>query len=376
MLKSIESVKNLKGKTVLLRADFNVPIKKNNVVDPFRIVATIPTISFLKKAGAKIVIMSHSGDDGEQSLKPMAVLLADKLRAPVGFVPAATGPLVTEAIRAMKNGGVIVLENIRREKGEKENSTTLAKTLASYADIYVNDAFPVSHRAHTSLVGVPKYLPHYAGFQMLREVEHLGIALKKPEHPFVAIVGGAKFDTKLPLIKRFQKTADTVFIGGALFNQCLLETGHEIGDSLHEEKTFGLKSLLKQKNIMLPTDVVVRNGKKHFTKLANEVLPGEVIVDAGSASVTSLIEKVKKAKLVLWNGPLGKYETGDGGATLALAEGLKKTKALVVVGGGDSVAAIESLGIKKKNIFVSTGGGATLEFLSKGTLVGIKALEK
>lgn len=376
MITSIETLKDLKGKTVLLRADFNVPIKKNSILDPFRIIATIPTIFFLKKAGAKVVIVSHSGDDGAQSLKPMAVLLGDKMRAPVGFVPQTTGPLVVEAIRAMKNGGVLVLENIRREKGEKENSTELAKKLASYADIYVNDAFPVSHRPHASIVGVPKYLPHYAGFQMLKEIEAISPVLQDQEHPFVAIFGGAKFETKLPLIKKFQKTADAIFIGGALFNQCLLESGFEVGKSLVEQKSFGLKSLLKKPNILLPMDVRVISGKKQLVKTIDTVAKEDTIVDIGDTSVAQLAEKVKKAKLVLWNGPLGKYETGNGGATLLLAQAIKKSPARVVVGGGDSAAAIASLGIKKKNIFISTGGGATLEFLAKGTLPGIKALEK
>lgn len=376
MITSIETLKNLKGKTVLLRADFNVPIKKNSIIDPFRIIATIPTISFLRKAGAKVVIISHSGDDGTQSLKPMAVLLGDKMRTPVGFIPKTTGPLVVEAIRAMKNGGVLVLENIRTEEGEKKNSKELAKTLASYADIYVNDAFPVSHRAHASIVGVPKYLPHYAGFQLLREIENSKPVLKDQAHPFVAIFGGAKFETKLPLIKKFQKTADSIFIGGALFNQCLLESGFEVGKSLVEEKTFGLKPLLKKPNVLLPVDVRVLSGRKQLTKSIEAIDTEEVIVDIGEQSVLQLIEKLKKAKLILWNGPLGKYESGNGGATLLLAQAIKKSHARVVVGGGDSAAAIASLGIKKKNIFISTGGGATLEYLSKGTLVGIKALEK
>lgn len=368
-MKNIKATGSLKGKTVLLRTDFNVPIKNGKVVDDLRIRAALPTITFLKKQGASVIIVSHAGDDGAQSLFPVAKVLSASV--PVRFIK--------ETIPAdlhLSKGEVVLLENIRREKGEKKNDPKFAKRLASLADIYVNDAFPVSHRAHASIVGVPKHLPSYAGLQLEKEVAHLGKLLAKPVHPFLVMIGGAKFETKLPLIKQFLKTADHVFVGGALANNFFKTAGFEVGKSL-TEGGISLASLLKNKKLLLPVDVVVaRNGKTVACAL-EMVEKGDTIIDAGPLTIAALAAIIKKAKTVLWNGPLGKYEEKGGkkGTETVLTALAKNRTCFSVIGGGD-ITAVATPAIEKNLSFVSTGGGATLDFLAKGTLPGIKALEQ
>lgn len=368
-MKSITTAKNLKGKIVILRTDFNVPIKGGKVVDDFRIRVALPTIKFLKKSGASVIVISHSDlKDDTQTLKPVAQELAKHIK--VRFV---SGKLPTKLLIA--DGEVVLLENMRRESGEKKNDQKLAKALASLGDLYINDAFPVSHREHASIVGIPKYLPSYAGLQFEKEISHLSKLIKKPTKPFLVIIGGAKFDTKLPLIKRFLKVADNVFVGGALANDFLKLAGFEVGNSLVEDG-YDLKALLKNKKILLPIDVeVLRNGKALSCTL-EDIKPGDVIIDSGKNTTKLLSKIVANSKTVLWNGPLGKYESPHGKeASLSVLKALTKNrKCFSVIGGGD-ITAVSTPAIEKKLSFVSTGGGATLEFLATGTLVGIKALK-
>lgn len=370
-MESIKKIKNLKGKIVLLRADFNVPIVSSRVRDPFRIDATLPTIEYLKKKGAKVLIISHVGDDSE-SLKPVSKYLAKKVSHI--FLSDFESEKTKKVLSNMKAGDVALFENLRRNAGEKENSSLFTKMLASLAEIYVNDAFPVSHRAHASIVGVPKYLPHYAGFQLEREVKHLEYAFK-PAHPVLLVVGGAKFDTKLPIINRFKNLADIIFVGGALANTFYKTQGFEIGNSLVDDSAKGIKSMLKNEKIIIAPDAVVFSNGKRKSVPDNGIQKGEVVSDVGPASIELLEDLSKKCKTIIWNGPLGKYESGFGGSTETLLKIFAKSKAKVIIGGGDTAAVVSKLKLEDKFFFVSTGGGATLEYLSKGTLPGIKALK-
>jgi phosphoglycerate kinase len=334
-MRSIKEIKNLKGKTALVRVDFNVPIRGGKILDDFRIKCALPTIKFLQKKGAKIILISHLGAESGKTLKPVMKYL-DKLK--------------------LKN--VVLMENLRQNPGEEKNSQEFAKRLARLGDIYVNDAFPVCHREHASIVSVPKYLPSYAGFQLESEVKNLKMA-EHPAHPFLFILGGAKFETKIPLITKFLKTADAVFIGGALMNNFFKESGMDVGKSLVDKKNFGLKKLIRNEKLFLPIDVVVKDN---------------AFVDVGEKTTELLIGLINKSKFVLMNGPMGNYEKGFGKATEQILKALAKSKAKVIIGGGDTVALVSKLKLEKKFFFVSSGGGATLEFLSKGTLPGIKAL--
>ncbi len=373
-MKSIKELKNLTGKRVVLRADFNVPIKNGVVLDDFRIKKVIPSILYLQKKGAKVIIISHIGDDGKESLLPVANKLKKYIKD-VNFIQTPIFSNETQKIlNSLKNKDIVLLENLRRETGEKKNSPSFARALSRYGDIYVNDAFSVSHREHASIVGITKYLPGYAGFQMEAEVENLSKVFNPP-HPFLFILGGAKFETKIPLIKKFLRQADHIFIAGAIANDFFKARGYEVGTSLVSDANFQITPLLKAKNLILPTDVeVTKNSKNHITK-PTEVMPDENIVDIGPQSVLQLKDLIAKAEFILWNGPLGKFESGFGKATEEVLKIVSKSKAKNVIGGGDTVALISKLKIEDKLGFVSTGGGATLDFLSKGTLPGIRVLK-
>ncbi len=368
-MKSISSLKNLFGKTVLLRTDFNVPLQNGKVVDDLRIRSALPTIKLLQKKGASIIIVSHSDlNNDTQSLAPVAKVL--QKYAKVRFIRETLPQNLV-----LKSKEIVLLENIRREKGEKKNDPKLAKALASLADVYVNDAFSNSHRPHASIIGIPRYLPSYAGLQLEKEIKHLSVLLRKPARPFLVIMGGVKFETKLPLIKRFLKTADNVFVGGALANDFLKTAGCEVGKSLTEDG-FPIKPLLKNEKLLLPVDVEVMRKRKAVSCNIEDVEKGDVIIDVGKKTAQLLACVVSHSKTVFWNGPLGKYEGSHGkDATVAVLHALAKNKKCFSVIGGGDITAVSSASIEKKLSFVSTGGGAALEFLAKGTLVGIKALK-
>lgn len=373
-MKSIKDLKVLTGKRVILRVDFNVPIKDGKILDDFRIKKALPTISYLQKKGARVVIISHIGDKSTESLLTVALNLKKSIKE-VNFIDTSIFSDETEKkINSLKNGEIVLLENLRRETGEKKNSPSFARALSRYGDIYVNDAFSVSHREHASVVGITKYLPGYAGFQFMLEVENLSKVFN-PKHPFLFILGGAKFETKIPLVKKFLRQADHIFIGGAIANDFFRAKSYEVGTSLLGDINFQVPLILKAKNLILPVDVeVTKNNKNHFVK-ASEVNVDECIVDVGPESIAVLKDLVNKAEFILWNGPLGKYESGFGGKTEELLKIISKSKAYSVIGGGDTVALISKLKIEDKLGFVSTGGGATLDFLSKGTLPGIRVLK-
>lgn len=355
-MQSIKKIKNLKGKKVLVRVDYNVPIEGGKVVDNFRIKKGIATIKYLLDKGAKVLILMHLGKDGSSDI----------------------APVIKEFFRISKisKKDVEFYPNIRSFKGEETNDKNFAKELASLGDIYVNDAFSVSHRNHASLVGITKFLPSYAGFQLEEEVKNLSLVFLKPKHPFLFILGGAKFSTKMPLIKKYLKIADYVFIGGALQNDFLKASGFEVGKSLvdKDNHNYNIKSLLKNKKLIIPTDVLVNTGNVLVNKKVSEVSKNDTIIDIGEETTKNLSTYIKKSKLILWNGPLGKYEDGGDVSTKKILKMIAQTKTTSIIGGGDTVAIISEMKIENKFTFVSTGGGATLDFLSLGTLPAISKL--
>ncbi len=387
-LTSIAQEKNLRGKRVLVRLDFNVPIAGGKITDDFRIIAALPTITLLRDAGAKIIAISHiegkaaakqdkksknSAADAP-SLAPVAEYLVEK-KVPVTFVPKYFTVAAEKTLDAMKDGDMVLFENLRINKGEKNNDEAFAQKLAAMADLYVNEAFPVSHRAHASIVGVPKFLPSFAGPNFMREVKNLSQAFT-PERPFLFVLGGAKFDTKMPLIEKFLGLADFIFVGGALANNFFKELHYEIGESTVSEGDFHLSHMLETKKVFIPTDVVTGRATAKKVKLAHMIGRKDTISDAGPESLVQLADIVSRSKFILWNGPLGNYEDGFSDATLQLADIISKSRTTSIVGGGDTVAAIQSMGLMDKFTFVSTGGGAMLDFLANETLPGIEALEQ
>lgn len=341
-MKSILEAPDLAGKRVLVRVDWSVPTSGGEVINDYQIIKSFPTIEYLQKAGAKITLISHAEKD-EDSL----ISIYNYVKK---FLPT---------LSFIKPGDLVLLENLRQKKGEEENSKQFAKKLAELGDVFVNEAFPVSHREHASIVGVPEWLPSYAGLQLTREVETLSKAFF-PKRPFLFILGGAKFDTKLPLLKKFVQIADYIFVGGALAHNFFREIGKDIGDSLVSDGDYGLKELLATGKIILPDDTIVEDKK---------------IMDAGPVTMENLKLKIKSSNLVLWNGPLGSYERGYKVATLQLAKLIAESGKESIVGGGDTLAAVKELDLFDKFSFVSTGGGAMLEFLATGTLPGIEALK-
>jgi len=376
-MKSIKKHKKLENLKVLLRTDFNVPLGSDGKVskdEATRIEKSLETINFLRKNKAKVIIISHIGRDQKDSLKPVAEYLAKKIK--IRFIEGHTQDFVHEVIDTMKAGDVVMLENLRQDIGETENSSAFARGLSRLADVYVNDAFAVCHRRHASIVGIPKFLESYSGFQLDSEISHLAKIATNPKKPFLFILGGAKFETKLPLIKKFIKIADYVFVGGALQNNFFKAKGLEVGKSLVDDKRYNLGGLVKTDKILLPRDVVVTNAGKTKTVLVDNVGLKDTIVDIGPETINDLSQVIAQSKTILWNGPLGLYEKGFDESTKKIAKQIAKSKSLSIIGGGDTVVTIQELKLENKIDFVSTGGGAMLEFLQKGKLPGITALEK
>ncbi|HYC34497.1 MAG TPA: phosphoglycerate kinase [Candidatus Paceibacterota bacterium] len=370
--RTIDEVKDLRGKRVVLRADFNVHIEDNKVAEEFRIQKTLPTLKFLVDSGAKVVVISHIDSKEGGTLEPVARYLAPtfpKLR----FIADIFSQEAVEEVKNLTEGGVILFENLRNWEGEKANTPSFAAHLASFGDIYVNDGFAVSHREHASVVGVPALLPSYAGFLMRDEVENLSKSFNPP-HPFLFVLGGAKFETKLPLIEKFSKIADFLFIGGALANDIFKAKGYFMGDSL--VSNIDVSKYALDPKIVLPTDVRTLHKGERFTKLPTEISVNEKIWDAGPKTVPMLQLTIEAASLIIWNGPMGNYESGFIDGTKEMAEAIAASNATTIVGGGDVVAALNSLSMLNKFTFVSTGGAAMLEFLASETLPGIKALDQ
>ena len=365
---------NLKGKRVLVRLDLNVPVSETGIIadtDTDRIRKSLPTLRYLQESGARSIIISHLGREPRETLAPVAAIMNEML--PMKFIPALTGDHVRDAVDALGDGDIIMLENVRRDNREEANDESFARELASYADWYVNDAFAVSHRTHASIVAVARLLPAYAGFQMEQEVHHLSHALA-PESPSILVLGGAKFETKLPVIEKFLGIVDHVIIGGALANNCYRARGYEIGKSLvdlHAE----LAMIMEHPHLVIPEFVMVENEQGTATKRADQVHADEKIVDIAPESFDAMRDLFGSARFIIWNGPMGNYENGFMAGSESVAHMIASSGAHSIVGGGDSVAVVEQLGLADRFSFVSTGGGAMLDYLAQGTLPGILALE-
>jgi phosphoglycerate kinase len=374
-LKGVTELKgSLAGKRVLVRADFNVPLGNDGVVDPteaWRIQRALPTLEFLRNEGARIIVVSHLGREGE-SLKPVASYMQQFFQ--IGFSPTITGHIVEEQIEQLPHGGAILLENIRREEGEKSNDPELARQLADYADIYVNEAFPVCHREHASIVGIPKLLPHYAGMQLMQELEAMDSLRINPPKPLLVVLAGAKFGTKLDLVRQFLPVAEYVVVAGALPNKIFQLRGLEIGQSIVDDSV-DIEDLVHNEKILLPKDVTVERAGEHVIVLPGEVLANDTIMDAGPATIQAITDLARQSQAVLWNGPLGNYEAGFPEQTIALAKALAEVEAKTIVGGGDTVAVLAQHKIIDQFDFVSTGGGAMLDYLVDGELPGVEALK-
>jgi phosphoglycerate kinase len=369
-MKSILEIQNLKSRTAVVRVDYNVPIGDDGILDvteAVRIEKSLDTIKHLSKIGAKVVLISHIGSDGKQSLKPIADYLNKFIE--VKFVPVLYGEEVLGIVENLSDGQIIMLENLRSNPGEELNSKEFAAYLASLGDFYVNEAFSVSHRYHASVVGVTEFLPSYAGIWFLKEIENLK-KLDNPEKPFLFILGGAKFGTKVPLIEKFSNIADNIFIGGALANNFLKKIGFEVGRSTVDTST-DVSVFFDKPNIKIPFDVTVETKE---IKTPNNLTKEDLIVDIGEETLEDLKESIKNSKTILWNGPLGFYEKGFDKSSKEILKTISESKSFSVIGGGDTVKLVSQMGIQDKISFVSTGGGAMLDFLAKGTLPGIDAL--
>jgi len=382
-MRSVRDITVTHNIPILVRGALNVPTERGAVANEYRLRRALPTLRFLSERGARIVLISHMGENGTETLAQVAAALA-KLISNVSFCPETIGPVARAAIRDLRPGNILVLENLRRNRGEVMNDLTFARELATLADVFVEDSFDTCHRAHASIVSVPKLLPAYAGILLTEEVTSLSEALA-PELPALAVIGGAKFSTKEPVLKKLFSTYNHVFVGGALASDFLKAAGCEVGKSLvSNTDTDSIQELLNNPKLILPIDVLVvpksalgtTDVRRHArTTSVKAIQPDEVILDLGPATNALLADLVKKSKTILWNGPLGNYENGFTDATDALAQAVATSGAHSIVGGGDTIASIEKLGLLSRFTFVSTGGGAMLEFLTHGTLPGITALD-
>lgn len=360
---------------VLVRSSLNVPVLGGEVANTYRLRRAAETLEFLAGKGARVIVISHIGEAGTETLTPVASALSFFLKR-VSFFPESTGLRARDAVRTMAPGSILVLENLRRHKGETANDPAFAKELASLADLFVQDAFDTCHRSHASIVGVPYMLPSYAGAVLEEEITGLSPALR-PASPSLAIIGGAKFSTKEPVLLALLARCDKVFVSGALANDFLKAKGYGIGKSLISNLgSARLEPMLKNKRLMLPTDARV-TGPDGTVRVVpvTEVGPEDIIVDHGPETSARIAAETHKAKTIIWNGPLGNYEKGFTEGSAECARAIAGSKAHSIVGGGDTVAVIEKLGLAERFSFLSTGGGAMLDFLAKGTLPGIKALD-
>jgi phosphoglycerate kinase len=386
---------DLAGKTVLVRVDFNVPMSAGKVSDATRLERAAPTIRDLTAKGAKVLLLSHIGrpkgkPNPEMSLKPLVPEISKILGQEVGFAADCIGALAEQAATGLKEGGVTLLENLRFHAGEEANDAGFAKSLAALGDVYVNDAFSAAHRAHASTEGIARLLPSAAGRLMQEELEHLGAALEKPKRPLAAIVGGAKISTKLDLLGNLVARVDMLVIGGGMANTFLNAVGVQVGKSLCEHDMAGTAKEILQKakaarcDVVLPTDAVVaaefKAGAPSETVSVKAVPQDKMILDVGPATAEHLARRLATCETLVWNGPLGAFEippfdAATNAVAQAAAQLTKDGKLLTVAGGGDTVAALAHAGVLDDFSYVSTAGGAFLEWLEGKTLPGVKALE-
>ena len=393
--KNVDDI-NVAGKRVLVRCDFNVPLKDGKITDENRLVAALPTIKKLIADGGKIILCSHLGKPKgepkpELTLAPVAVRLSELLGQEVKFAadPEVVGPNAKAAVEAMKDGDVILLENTRYRKEETKNGEEFSKDLASLADVFVNDAFGTAHRAHCSNVGVTEYVDTAAvGYLMQKEIDFLGNAVESPVRPFVAILGGAKVADKLNVISNLLEKCDTLIIGGGMAYTFLKAKGYEVGTSLvDDEKLDYCKEMMAKadslgKQLLLPVDTAVAasfpnpiDAEIEVENVAADAMPADKMgLDIGTKTAELYADAVKSAKTVVWNGPMGVFENPTlAKGTIAVAKALAETEATTIIGGGDSAAAVNQLGFGDKMSHISTGGGASLEFLEGKELPGVAA---
>jgi phosphoglycerate kinase len=380
---------DLKGKRVLMRVDFNVPMAEGKVTDDKRIKAALPTIKYVLEQGASLLLMSHlgrpkGGFTPEFSLKAAAEVLAGHLGIPVKMAPDCVGPEVEKMAKAIKPGEVIMLENTRFHPEEEKNDLDLAKQMAALGEVYVNDAFGSAHRAHSSTEGVARFLPAVSGFLMEQELEYLGRAIANPEHPYIAILGGAKISDKILVVETLLSKCDKLIIGGGMANTFLAAKGLNMQDSLVEPGSIDTARAILAKSgtaVVLPVDAVIAD--KFDAEASSQVVDVDKIpsgwrmMDVGPKTLQLYKDTLKGARLIVWNGPVGVFEMPKfAEGTFALAKLLAESGAVTVIGGGDSASAVKKAGVAKQMTHVSTGGGASLEFLEGKELPGVAALMK
>ncbi len=381
---------DVKGKRVFVRVDFNVPMADGEITDETRIRAAIPTIEYLVEQGAKVILASHLGrPKGEvkedMRLTAVGIRLAELMGKPVTKLDESIGLAVEEAIANMQDGGIVLLENVRFHAGEEKNDPALAQQFAQLADIYVNDAFGAAHRAHATTEGIAKHIPAVSGFLMQKELDVLGKALSNPEHPFTAIIGGAKVKDKIGVIESLLEKVDHLIIGGGLSFTFIKAQGYDIGKSLLEEdkielaKSFIEKAKAKGVQLHMPIDAVVANefSKDAETQVVDvDAIPADWMgLDIGPKTAANYAEVIKNSKLIIWNGPMGVFEMDKfASGTKTVADAMATTTGYTVIGGGDSAAAVEKFEVADKMNHISTGGGASLELMEGKELPGIVAL--
>ena len=354
-LKAITEVQDLRGKYVLVRASFNVPLVEGKVRNDFRLKRALPTLNFLQAAGAKTIIISHIGREPHETLMPVYEELNSYI--PMTWGGSITDPHFREIRNNLVEGGIVMCENLRQDEREENNDGTFSQIIAGYGDIYVNDAFAEAHRQHASTFGVAKLLPAYAGVTLKEEVDHL-VKMMNPSSPSILLLGGAKFETKMPLVEKYLELYDHVFIGGALAHDILKARGLEVGRSLVSPVSLADSSFLWSEKLLVPIDVVVEGQNGVVTKPADAVLPDEKVFDLGPETVSMLNAYIKAAKMILWNGPFGNYEMGYEEGTEAVALLVAAADGFSVIGGGDTVAAVNNLNLADKFSFMSIGGGS------------------
>lgn len=382
-MRTIRDITLFQNIPILVCVAMNVPVENGVVVNDYRLRRALPTLRYLTERGARVVVISHIGETGTETLEPAANDLK-RLMSGVNFFPETIGAGARAAVRGMAPGTILVLENLRRDKREQLNDPAFARELASLADVFVQDSFDTCHRPYASIIGVPKLLPSYAGLLVEDEVRELSKG-RNPAHPSLAVIGGAKFSTKEAVLTALIAAYDHVVVGGALANDFFKTAGQEVGKSRvsSDADEGAIRKLLASPKLIVPIDSLVipadasgaiNAQTQARVASAGQVRPDEMIIDHGPSNVTLISNLAHQSKTILWNGPLGIYEQGFTGATETFAKAVAASKAHSIVGGGDTVASIENLGLLSHFSFVSTGGGAMLDFLAEGTLIGIDAL--
>jgi phosphoglycerate kinase len=372
-LRCITDITDLASKYVIVRSSFNIPLEDGKPRNLFRLLRAIPTLDYLRAQGARTIIISHIGRKEDETLKPIYDAVNERL--PLTWGGTISAPAFAQVRSAMQDGDIVMCENLRQDAREEENDAALAALIASYGEVYVNDGFAEAHRAHVSTVGVAKLLPAYAGITLAEEVTELAKAMT-PQSPSLFLLGGAKFETKMPLVEKYLATYDQVFIGGALVHDVMKARGYEVGTSLVSDVSLVGAPFLENPKLIIPSDVVVQTvGGERAVRKVDAVLPDDKIMDAGPETMAMLVGVMKLAKTVLWNGPFGNYEAGYVETTELTAKTLAEAEAFSVVGGGDTVAAIEKLGLNDRLGFVSIGGGAMLTYLEHGSTEALDLLK-